>query len=409
MSPESFDPSRIERADVYKGDSLVARLTRMGGGVIDFRYLPDAIRAGGPQVAFRLPVRSEPVQSTGGSVPPFFANLLPEGARLFALRDRVKASADDMLSLLLAVGGDCVGDVRVVPENEAPPEFTPRVGAREWGEVSFAELFAGSVSTDSSFYDPAALPGVQEKVSDAMIVFPVAAKAGPHLLKLNPPGFPRVIENEDFFLRMARAVGISTVSARVVKDKSNASGLLIERFDRRRQESGRVERLAVEDGCQICDLYPADKYRVRTLDIASAFAEVASSPAATARGLIAVVAFSYVIGNEDLHAKNVSLVQEADGIVGLSPVYDLLTTLPYAVDHKLAMEFEGRQNRLRREDFMSFGARLNVGDRAVSRSLDRLCDLAPAWLDRLGEIGFEDRVTDRLRAEMRSRLDRLGK
>ena len=41
--------------------------------------------------------------------------LLPEGRRLGALRRAVKTSADDELSLLLAVGADAIGDVQVVP------------------------------------------------------------------------------------------------------------------------------------------------------------------------------------------------------------------------------------------------------------------------------------------------------
>jgi serine/threonine protein kinase HipA of HipAB toxin-antitoxin module len=61
-------------------------------------------------------VTAEPAFRPVGAVPPFFAGLLPEGRRLSALRAAVKSSGDDELSLLLAVGGDTVGDIEILPE-----------------------------------------------------------------------------------------------------------------------------------------------------------------------------------------------------------------------------------------------------------------------------------------------------
>lgn len=64
------------------------------------------------------------------------------------------------------------------------------------------------------------------------------------------------------------------------------------------------------------------------------------------------MAFSYVIGNGDLHAKNVS-ISGARGILQLSTAYDLLSTRPYK-DLKLALEFEGRRRRTRDYWLFSF-------------------------------------------------------
>ena len=95
--------SRVERATVLTDAGPVGGLRRTGVDV-EFQYRADF--AGDP-IATTLPVRPEP-HSTGrpGSVPPFFAGLLPEGRRLTALRRAVKTSADDDLTLLLAVGTD---------------------------------------------------------------------------------------------------------------------------------------------------------------------------------------------------------------------------------------------------------------------------------------------------------------
>ncbi|HTX97601.1 MAG TPA: HipA N-terminal domain-containing protein [Mycobacterium sp.] len=70
-----------------------------------------------------------PVVTTGGSVPPFFAGPLPEGVRLGVVTSSTKTSADDHLTLLLAIGSDTIGNVRVVPSGMEPgrplPMFEP--------------------------------------------------------------------------------------------------------------------------------------------------------------------------------------------------------------------------------------------------------------------------------------------
>ncbi len=59
------------------------------------------------------------VTHAAGALPPFFSGLLPAGRRLTALRSAVKTSADDELTLLLAVGADTIGDVQILPHGDA--------------------------------------------------------------------------------------------------------------------------------------------------------------------------------------------------------------------------------------------------------------------------------------------------
>jgi hypothetical protein len=66
-----------------------------------------------------------PVVTTGGAVPPFFAGLLPEGVRLGVVTSSTKISADDHLTLLLAIGADIIGNVRVLPAGAEPPQSRP--------------------------------------------------------------------------------------------------------------------------------------------------------------------------------------------------------------------------------------------------------------------------------------------
>ena len=156
-------------ADIYKRGVLAARLERYDGGTRS-SYLPAYLHNGGPAVASSLPLTPEPVLSAAGAAPPYFTGLLPEGRRLNALRRSIKTSADDDLSLLIAAGGNPVGDVQIVGHGEPldPEEHAVEVDPRK--PVDFDELLG-----DPGLIDPVALAGVQDKLSAGMISLPVAA------------------------------------------------------------------------------------------------------------------------------------------------------------------------------------------------------------------------------------------
>jgi serine/threonine-protein kinase HipA len=267
---------RVEQADVYKQRRKAATLRR-GPDSIVFAYEADYAASGSPPVAMTLPVTGEPVRTHApGALPPFFSGLLPEGRRLAALRNAVKTSADDEMSLLLAVGSDTIGDVQVVPEGEEPVEAEPLLSVTSWDEVRFHALFSASVG-GSAGPDRVALPGVQDKVSARMMMVPVAKGAGRFILKLDPPEFPHLVANEAFFLQAARLSGLDAAEAKVVHDAEGVPGLLVRRFDRVAERGGERRMLAVEDGCQVLGRYPADKYRFTTEEVITALAAVCRS------------------------------------------------------------------------------------------------------------------------------------
>ena len=110
----------------------------------------------------------------GGVVPPFFAGLLPEGIRLGAVLTSTKTSIDDHLTLLLAVGGDTIGNVRIVPRGSELPTTGPMfVPDRDDDFRLVFERLAGSVEAD-----PIALTGVQPKGSAAMWSVPATHPPG---------------------------------------------------------------------------------------------------------------------------------------------------------------------------------------------------------------------------------------
>lgn len=388
-------------AVVWRRDERVGILERTADGGT-FRY--DEAVDGDGGIAFRLPFAQRSFETRGTNLHPFFAGLLPEGIRLRALEDRVKTSRDDLLSLLAAAGGDCVGDVAVTIDETPPTEPVPTLDRVPFEEMIFADLFRASISGKRGA-EPT-VPGVQEKISAGMISFPIrSARKRDFILKLNPETMPRLVENEHFFLGMARACGLEVARSELVHDGAGASGLLVERFDR----AGKT-KIHQEDACQFLDRYPADKYALSCADIAKGITELTSAPLVAVASFVRLIAFSYLIGNGDLHAKNVSLHRVGVGVggrVALTPAYDLLSSLPYG-DRKMALSLEGRDDNIKRKHLVTFGERFGVRPRATEGMLDELCDESTRWWPRIGEIGLDPRKNADLAKVMTKRRADLG-
>jgi serine/threonine-protein kinase HipA len=402
MTVDPQELTGVEHAWVFRKGRRAGTLTRRPEGV-EFSYLSAYRDAGGPAVATTLPVRAEPVVRPAGAVPAFFAGLLPEGRRLTALRAAVKTSADDELSLLLAVGGDTVGDVQILPEGVEPAVVEPRVRVTQWSDVSFAELFVQEAAGTAAF-DRVGIPGVQEKVSAAMIAFPVAAAGERYILKLNPPEFPRLVENEAFMLAAARHSGLPTVDADVVSDRDGRTGLLVRRFDRL-PDGG---MLGVEDGCQVLDRYPAAKYAVTTEAVCAALAAATDAPVVAGRDLLRWVAFAYVTCNGDLHAKNVAVGERPDGTYRVTPAYDLPSSYPYG-DLTMALSVNGkRREDIARGDLLALAAAVQVTERAATKVVDDVVARVDAWLPELSGLPFDPGVLTKWRRAIGYRARQLS-
>jgi serine/threonine-protein kinase HipA len=353
-------------ADIYKAGVLAARLERHDGGT-RFGYLPAYLASGGPAVASSLPLSPEPVLSAAGAAPPYFTGLLPEGRRLNALRRSIKTSADDDLSLLIAAGGNPVGDVQIVGHGEPldPDEHAVQLDPQR--PVDFDQLLG-----DPDLIDPVALAGVQDKLSAGMISLPVASAGRRFILKLNAPEFPHVVENEFAMFRYAARLRIPLSRVQLIRDVADRSGLLVERFDRVPLAGGApdaVQRLAVEDGAQVLGLYPADKYNVGYGEVCRALAEYCAAPLPALRNLAIQAAFAWLSGNGDLHAKNVSMVQQPSGEWSIAPVYDIPSTVVYG-DKTLALTLNGKRTGISRKHFLGWATGLGLTERAAVQALE---------------------------------------
>jgi len=399
----------VERAVVLKGGVRAATLVRRHDAVV-FAYDAEYLAGQGPAVATTLPLSGTPVLTHApGALPAYFSGLLPEGRRLQALRADLKTSADDEFSMLLAVGGDAVGDVTVIPAgDDVPATIEPAVVVEAWDEIGFRDLLATPGKSQRG-WDRVALPGVQDKLSAGLINLPVARRGERYLLKLDPPGIPHLVANEAFFLHAARRSQLETAQAEVVHDREGVPGLLVRRFDRIARPDGRVQSIPQEDGCQVLGRYPADKYRVTTEEVIGSLSAVCPARPVAALTLLRQVAFAYLSCNGDAHAKNFSVFAPSDGEWRVTPAYDLPSTYPYR-DFTMALSLNGRTREdIGRADFLALGEEVGLRPRAVEGALDRLVGAVDRWVEELHRLPFDAGVIHKLRRAIEYRRDRLGR
>ena len=389
---------RVDSADVYKHGNLAGTLIRHDDHV-EFVYLDEYVASAElPAVATTLPKTRTSTIARANALPPFFAGLLPEGRRLTVLRTAVKTSADDEFSLLLAVGADPVGDVQVVPSGEAPTRNHESVRASEWNEISFTSLLGVD-----ALVDRVGIAGVQDKVSARVISGPVARTNASYILKLNPPEYPYLVENEAFFLRWARTAGLDVVEHEVVHDRDGQPGLLVKRFDRLYRRGRLVDVVACEDACQVLGRVPGDKYKVSLDRLIAVVGATCGAPIVAARNLYTQAVYAYLTGNGDQHAKNFSIVVR-DGEWRVSLAYDLPSTTVYD-DRRAALSVCGSDVDISRRQWVELAVACGLREAVAQQIIDDLLSQTQPMIDEIadGALPFTQQVVADLVAELRYR------
>lgn len=238
-----------------------------------------------------------------------------------------------------------------------------------------------------------------------MITFPlkIAQKQKSYILKLNPKDKNTLIQNKHKCLKLAQKCGIKTNCSKIVFDKKNNAGLLIERFDRRYRDSHSHVKIHQEDACQFLDRYPADKYRLSLKEICQGIQNLATAPLIEILKLIELYIFSYLIGNGDLHAKNISLqTDDKTKRVQLTPAYDLICTFLYNDQH-MALKMDGRDDQFKRRHFVDFAKRFDINEKSVNKVINDLLNLLEKNKELLVETSF---LTIKDSRKLQSMIDR---
>lgn len=332
---------------VYWDRRLVGALRLDEHGDMSFQYDPAWLAdASAGALSASLPKQASPFNRR--ACRPFFGGLLPEEVQREAVAQALGVSKGNDFALLEALGGDVAGALSLWPEGETPPEPSSQGGAQILGDNALVDLLdtlpkrpflAGREGLRLS------LAGAQSKIPIVLvggqIALPAPGQPTTHILKPPIQRFPATTENEALAMRLAAAIGLSVapVEARAVLGRTF---LLVSRYDRGTDSSGRVHRIHQEDFCQALGIPTEHKYASEGGPTFKTSFELlrrcATRPAIEVLKLLDAAIFNLIVGNADAHGKNYSLLYRRDDTI-LAPLYDLLCTIAYPeLSPKLAMK-----------------------------------------------------------------------
>lgn len=336
------------KLNVFLHHDLVGVLSQDEHGRIGFSYLQSWLQnQNAVPLSSSLPLAK--VSFDANECRGFFSGVLPESESLEIIARNLGISSRNSFAVLDKIGGECAGAVTFLPSDATPEQAEHSYRALPSSELTRIlkmlpkrPLLAGEDGVRLS------LAGVQNKVPVFIrgdeIFLPIGNSPSSHILKPDPHTYPELVQNEAFCLNLARDVGLqaSLAQAEVV---DGINYLLVERYDRTRSADGDMIRIHQEDFCQALGIPPELKYQKEggpsLKDCFSLLRLSSSVPVIDLNKMLNAVLFNFLIGNNDAHGKNFSLLRDGKRVV-LAPLYDLVCTICYSeLSGSMAMDIGG--------------------------------------------------------------------
>jgi len=234
------------------------------------------------------------------------------------------------------------------------------------------------------------IQGVQPKLSARLKVkekiFEVVDCYGDYILKPQSNFYPEVPENEDLSMRLAHIAGIEIPLHGLVYSIDGRFTYFIKRFDR----YGKKRKRSLEDFAQLAGKSRETKYDFSMEKIVAILDEYCTFPVIEKVKLFRLTLFNFLIGNEDMHLKNYSLITR-NNKVELSPGYDLLNTtiaLPNPQE-EIALPLAGKKRNLNNRVLIDYwgNERLGLNDVVINQVVSNFTQVQVEW-ERLINISF---------------------
>ena len=230
--------------------------------------------------------------------------------------------------------------------------------------------------------DKMSIQGVQPKLSARLNVkdevFDIVDRGGEYILKPQNNFYPELPENESLTMKLAELIGIEVPLSGMIYSSDGKFTYFIKRFDR----YGRNKKLSVEDFAQLAGKSRETKYEYSMEKVITLIDTFCTFPTIEKVKLFRLTIFNFLVGNEDMHLKNFSLITH-DNKVELSPAYDLLNTTIVVprTQEEIALPIAGKKRNLTEKVLIDyFGKeRLKLNDTIISQVLNKINSELSNW------------------------------
>lgn len=254
------------------------------------------------------------------------------------------------------------------------------------------------------------IQGVQPKLSVTLNVtkgqFEIANAGGTFIFKSPHHLYNELPQNEDVTMRLAAIVDLEVPLHGMIYNYDGTLTYFIKRFDR----LPRGHKVAVEDFSQLMGFSRETKYESSMEQLVSVIEKHCSFPLLEKIKLFRLTIFNFLVGNEDMHLKNFSLIRDQEKVC-LSPVYDLVnsTIILQRSLEEIALPLHGKKSRLTAHDLIDyFGKeRLGISDAVISEEMERFHKAHSVWQLLLEESFLSLEMQKKYMALLKERFSRL--
>lgn len=255
------------------------------------------------------------------------------------------------------------------------------------------------------------IQGVQPKVSAHLNLskgtIEVVDRNGVFILKPAISDYPNVPENEDVTMRMAAVADLDVPAHGLIRLANDDLCYIIRRFDRYSRNRKRRQ----EDFAQLTGRSRDTKYNASVEQVIQSINTYCTFPVIDRMKLFRRILFSFLCGNEDAHLKNYSVL-DIEGVISLSPVYDLLNTTIVLTNpvEESALPLNGKKFNFKATDFLRYLAveRLGLSRAAIDQVLHAFQEALPKWHQLLDSSFLPESIKESYHELLRDRSARLG-
>lgn len=254
------------------------------------------------------------------------------------------------------------------------------------------------------------IQGVQTKLSAQLKIkeecFEIVDQYGHYILKPQSESFPELPQNEAVTMSLAKMINLEVPAHGLVYSKDNSMTYFIKRFDR----VGHNKKLAIEDFAQLLNEDRDTKYESSMEKVIYVVSAFCTFPKIEFVKLFKLTLFNFIVGNEDMHLKNFSLITR-DKKVFLSPAYDLLnsTIAQKNVKEEMALPLNGKKNNLTRRDFLEYFAlnRLGLNTKVIEDVMQEIQEAIPHWKQLIKISFLSEKMQEKYLDLLEERCERL--
>jgi serine/threonine-protein kinase HipA len=192
----------------------------------------------------------------------------------------------------------------------------------------------------------------------------------------------------------------------MVYSKDRSLTYFIKRFDRK----GQKDKVPVEDFAQLAGMSRDTKYNYSMEKLVTLIDAFCTFPAIEKVKLFRRVIFNYLVGNEDMHLKNYSVIIR-NGKTELSPAYDLLnsTIVLKGEAEEIALPVKGKKSNLNANILINYFGKERCGltDKVIDKTLGTIKDKLPEWFNLINISFLSSEMKEKYRILLQKRIQIL--